>query len=98
MPSRDTCVHAPPTTAVVWWLALGFGLSRMLWSRLEVCQAPITGSLQADRQDLCTSTACEGTLASSMVFGTALISAGFVITDSGALTRSKIVPSLTAKA
>ncbi len=37
-------------------------------------------------------------LASSMMFGAALISAGSVITDTGALTRSKIVPRLTAKA
>ena len=47
---------------------------------------------------MCTSSASEVTFASSMVFGAALISAGSVITATGAFTRSKIVPRLTAKA
>jgi hypothetical protein len=63
-----------------------------------VVQPPITVSLPCVRQVRCTSIANEVTLASSIVLGTALIRAESVITSTGALTRSKMVPRLTAKA
>ena len=61
-------------------------------------QPPITVSLPAVRQSLWTSSASVVTLWSWMEFAAAaLMFAGLVITDSGAFTRSKMGPRLTAK-
>ena len=96
MPRRETCTQAPPGFSLVWWPDGGVGLSKRAWRRLAVVQPPITSS-PAVRQLLWISMASVVTLESSMMFGTALISAGLVMTDTGALTRSKIVPRFTAK-
>ena len=57
----------------------------------------MTGSVPATRQLRCTSTAIEVTFLLPMVLATAPMLAGLVITATGAFTRSKIVPRLTAK-
>ena len=73
IPSRETCVQAPPSMEAPVGLLDGLTLATLLslcgtglrtadWRRLAVVQAPITGSLPAVRQAAGTSSAIEVTL------------------------------------
>jgi hypothetical protein len=68
--------------------------------RLAVVQAPMTSSPCSllFRQDLCTSRASVVTFLSARVLGAAPIKVASVMTPTGAFTRSKMVPRLTANA